>query len=276
MTELKKVLKLRTVISTSAGMAIATSCYLAGIQVATILVGELAWISILVAGFLCLLSSHVLLRADVALPDRGRDQALHTARLQRAHLASSSACSTWCWASPWWARRATSWRACCPASFSVFDPFYDKLLWMLLFILLVGVINFRGVYITGVVQDILTYVMVGFMIAVSVYTFATHEINLGAALAEREIHLSETSCRPRAWVCSSTSGFEWVTPLAEETTDYRLIGKGMMWAIGLLSLTYALFIVAMYAGLTQEQLTSGTPHTAHRVRDATSSARPAP
>jgi len=56
MTELKKVIKLRTVISTSAGMAIATSCYLAGIQVATILVGELAWISIIVAGFLCLLS----------------------------------------------------------------------------------------------------------------------------------------------------------------------------------------------------------------------------
>ena len=36
MTELRKVLKLRTVISTSSGMAIATSCYLAGIQVATI------------------------------------------------------------------------------------------------------------------------------------------------------------------------------------------------------------------------------------------------
>jgi len=57
MGELKKVLKLRTIISTSAGMAIATSCYLAGIQVATIMVGELAWISILLAGLLCLLSS---------------------------------------------------------------------------------------------------------------------------------------------------------------------------------------------------------------------------
>ncbi|MCG6537094.1 MAG: APC family permease, partial [Syntrophales bacterium LBB04] len=57
MTTLKKVLKLRTVVSTSSGMALATSCYLAGIQVATIVVGELAWISILVAGFFCLLSS---------------------------------------------------------------------------------------------------------------------------------------------------------------------------------------------------------------------------
>ena len=54
-------------------------------------------------------------------------------------------------------------------------------------------------------------------------------------------------------------GYEWVTPLAEETTDYRLIGRGMIWAIGLLSVTYALFVTAMYAGLTQEQLASGTP-----------------
>jgi len=54
-------------------------------------------------------------------------------------------------------------------------------------------------------------------------------------------------------------GYEWVSPLAEETTDYRLIGKGMMIAIGLLSIVYSLFVVAMYAGLTKEQLLSGTP-----------------
>jgi amino acid transporter len=54
-------------------------------------------------------------------------------------------------------------------------------------------------------------------------------------------------------------GYEWVAPLAEETTDYRLIGRGMMWAIGLLSITYALFITAMYTGLTHEQLAGGTP-----------------
>ena len=57
MTTLKKVLKLRTVISTSVGMALATSCYIAGLQVAIIVVGELAWISILVAGLFCLLSA---------------------------------------------------------------------------------------------------------------------------------------------------------------------------------------------------------------------------
>ena len=41
MTVLKKVVKLKTVISSSAGLAMATSCYLAGLQVAIITVGEL-------------------------------------------------------------------------------------------------------------------------------------------------------------------------------------------------------------------------------------------
>jgi len=49
-------------------------------------------------------------------------------------------------------------------------------------------------------------------------------------------------------------GYEWVAPLAEETMDYKLIGKGMLWAISLLTVTYALFVVGMYVGLTTEQL----------------------
>jgi amino acid transporter len=54
-------------------------------------------------------------------------------------------------------------------------------------------------------------------------------------------------------------GFEWVTPLAEETTDYRMIGKGMLIAIGVLCIVYALFSVAVWVGLTPEQRLSGTP-----------------
>jgi amino acid transporter len=54
-------------------------------------------------------------------------------------------------------------------------------------------------------------------------------------------------------------GFEWVAPLAEETTDYKTVGKGMLWAVGLLSITYSMFIVAMFSGLTTAQLESGSP-----------------
>ncbi len=88
MTELRKVLKLRTVISTSSGMAIATSCYLAGIQVATIVAGELAWVSILVAGLSVPALVHVLFGAHLALPDGGGHKALHPERLsERAAIS---------------------------------------------------------------------------------------------------------------------------------------------------------------------------------------------
>ena len=57
MTGLKKVVTLRTVIATSAGMAMATSCYAAGVKVAILVAGQSAWISILVAGIMCILAS---------------------------------------------------------------------------------------------------------------------------------------------------------------------------------------------------------------------------
>ena len=122
-------------------------------------------------------------------------------------------------------------------------------------------INLRGVYITGIVQDIMTYSMIAFMIGVSIYTLATHDINISLAAQSAKFTLENIIQAAGVGVFLFV-GYEWVTPLAEETTDYRLIGKGMLWAIGLLSITYALFIVAMFVGLTPGQLASGTaiPH----------------
>jgi amino acid transporter len=257
MGELKKVLKLRTIISTSTGMAIATSCYLAGIQVATILVGELAWISILLAGLLCLLSSMCFSELTSLYPTAaGIKLYIQHAFNERTSIIIGMFYVVLGIAMV--GAESFLLASVLSGSFLVIDPFYDKLMWMIFFILLVGFINFRGVYITGLVQDIMTYLMVGFMIAVSIYTFATHDVNLSVAVQSTKFTFSNVIQAAGVGVFLYV-GYEWVAPLAEETTDYRLIGKGMMWAIGLLSLTYALFIVAMYAGLTQEQLASGTP-----------------
>ncbi|MBN1533435.1 MAG: APC family permease, partial [Spirochaetes bacterium] len=155
MTQLKKVLKLRTVISTSAGMAIATSCYLAGLQVATIVVGELAWISILVAGCLCLLSALCFSELTSLYPTAaGIKLFIQNAFNERlsiiigmfyvilgismvgaeSYLLSSVLTETT----------------------RIISPYYDRFIWMLFFIMLVGLINFRGIFITGLFQDILT------------------------------------------------------------------------------------------------------------------------
>jgi len=260
MTELKKVIKLRTVISTSAGMAIATSCYLAGIQLATILVGELAWISILLAGFLCLLSSMCFSELTSLYPSAaGIKLYIQNAFNEKVSIIigmfyvilgiSMVGAESYLLATV------------LSSTFQIFNPFYDKFLWILFFIVFVGLINLRGVYITGIVQDIMTYSMIAFMIGVSIYTFATHDINISLAAQSAKFTLGNIIQAAGVGVFLFV-GYEWVTPLAEETTDYRLIGKGMLWAIGLLTITYSLFVTAMFVGLTPAQLASGTqiPH----------------
>ena len=257
MTELKKVLKLRTVVSASTGMAIATSCYLAGIQIATIIVGEMAWVSVLVAGFLCLLSSMCFSELTSLYPSAaGIKLYIQNAFNEKVSMIISMfyvilgismvGAESYLLASV------------LTGTFQIFGPFYDKFLWMVFFILFVVMINIRGVYLTGMVQDIMTYVMVAFMIGVSIYTFATHNVNI--TLAAQSVKFTLENIIQAAGVgVFLFVGYEWVAPLAEETTDYRLIGKGMILAIGLLTITYSLFVVAMFVGLTPEQLASGTP-----------------
>ena len=257
MTELKKVLKLRTIISTATGMAIATSCYLAGIQVATILVGELAWISILLAGFLCLLSAMCFSELTSLYPTAaGIKLYIQHAFNERTSIIISMFYVVLGVAMV--GAESFLLSSVLSSSFQIINPYYDKVIWMLFFLLLVAFINFRGVFITGLLQDIMTYVMVAFMIGVSIYTFATHDINFSLAAQSAKFTLGNIIQAAGVGVFLYV-GFEWVAPLAEETTDYRLIGKGMLWGVGLLSITYAMFIVAMYAGLTHEQLASGTP-----------------
>ena len=224
MTELKKVIKLRTVVSASAGMAIATAGYVAGIQVATILVGELAWISILLAGFLCLLSSMCFSELTSLYPSAaGIKLYIQNAFNEKVSIIigmfyvllgiSMVGAESYLLSSV------------LSGTFQIFDPFYDKFLWMLFFVLFVSVINIRGVYITGVVQDILTYSMIAFMIGVSLYTFATHDVNISLAMHSPKFTLGNVIQAAAVGVFLFV-GYEWVTPLAEETTDYRLIGKG--------------------------------------------------
>jgi len=257
MTELKKVLKLRTIISTATGMAIATSCYLAGIQVATIVVGELAWISILLAGFLCLLSAMCFSELTSLYPTAaGIKLYIQHAFNERTSIIISMFYVVLGVAMV--GAESFLLSSVLSSSFQIINPYYDKVIWMLFFLLLVAFINFRGVFITGLLQDIMTYAMVAFMIGVSIYTFATHDINFSLAAQSAKFTLGNIIQAAGVGVFLYV-GFEWVAPLAEETTDYRLIGKGMLWGIGLLSITYAMFIVAMYVGLTQEQLASGTP-----------------
>jgi len=261
MTELRKVLKLRTVVSTSAGMAIATSCYLAGLQIATVLVGELAWISVLVAGFFCLLSAMCFSELTAIYPSAAGIK-LFIQHAFNEKVAIIIGMFYVVLGIAMVGAESYLLSSVLVTTIPLFGPVIDRYLWMFFFVFFVGFINIRGVVITGIAQDIMTYVMISFLIGVSIYSIATHGVDVAVASHSDRFTLSNVIQAAAVGVFLFV-GYEWVAPLAEETTDYRLIGSGMLWAIGLLTLTYSLFTVGLYIGLTQEQireqLSSATP-----------------
>jgi amino acid transporter len=258
---LKKVLKLRTVISTAAGMAMATSCYLAGLQIAIIVAGQLAWVSILIAGFLCLLSAMCFSELTSLYPSAAGIKLFMENAFNEKSAIAIGMFYVILGASMVGAESYLLSSVLLDSAGIVISPVIDRFFWQIIFIIAVGYINYKGVKITGLTQDILTYLMFGFLIFVSVYTLSVKEINYIEAFGSSNFTTGKVLSAAAVGVFMYV-GFEWVAPLAEETTDYRLIGKGMMYAVGLLSVTYALFVVAMYSGLTEEQLRSGTtiPH----------------
>ena len=261
MTSLKRVLRLRTVISTAAGMAMATSCYLAGLQVAVMVAGELAWISILVAGLLCLLAAMCFSELTSLYPSAAGIKLFMENAFNEKTAIAIGMFYVILGISMVGAESYLLSSVLLDTAGVFVHPLVDRLFWQVIFILFVGAVNYRGVSITGRVQDFLTYTMLGFLLVVSVYALVVCDLDMGRAFHSPRFTLENVLLAAAVGVFMYV-GFEWVTPIAEETEDYRMVGRGMMIAVGLLSVTYALFVVAMYAGLTEAQLRSGTaiPH----------------
>jgi len=261
MSGLKKVIKLRTVVSSSAGLAMATSCYLAGFQVAIITVGELAWISILIAGFLCLLSAACFSELTALYPTAAGIKLYIQNAFNEKSAISIAMFYVLGGATIVGAESYLLSSVLLETVGIIVNPLVDRFFWQVIFIFLVGLINYRGVKLTGRVQDFLTYLMLIFLICVGLYTFLVQGVDMGSALASPRLTAENVFMATAVGVFLFV-GFEWVAPLAEETEDYRMVGKGMMLAIVLLSVTYSLFVTAMYSGLTEAQINSHTtiPH----------------
>jgi len=260
MTTLRKVLKLRTVISTSVGMALATSCYLAGLQVATIVVGELAWISVLVAGLFCLLSAMCLSELTSLYPSAAAIK-LYIQNAFNERIAITIGMFYVVLGISMVGAESYILSSVMINAHIFISPMVDRIVWSSIFILFVAFLNYRGVKIAGLAEDIMTFSKISLLAFVSIYAISTIGIDFSPALASPNFTLPKIIQAAGVGVFLFV-GFEWVTPLAEETTDYRLIGKGMLITVGILSILYSLFTVALWIGLTPEQRLSGTaiPH----------------
>lgn len=245
--QLKRVLTLRTVIATSAGLTLASSSFVAAVQVANYVLGDTAWIAILVGGALCFLAAACFSELNGLLPTAAgirlyfsrafNDQVSLTVSILYMLIVIIGVVG----AESYVLSRVLN------EAFPAVPPYA----WIVLMLLLVTGMNIRGVKIAGFFQDIITYGLMASIILIGLIALSKVHFQLNGPL----------SPGGPAGIINAVAvgvflfvGFEWVTPLAEEVTQVKQISKGMMIALGILSVAYAIFTVAMTAVVPKEAL----------------------
>ncbi|KFD41578.1 amino acid transporter [Peptococcaceae bacterium SCADC1_2_3] len=250
---LKKVLTLRTIVATSAGLTLATSTFVAAVQVAGFLAGNAAWLAILTSGLLCFLAAACFSELNGQLPSAAGIR-LYFGRAFNDNLAL--VISLFYMAVVMGIVGAESFILARVLSYAM--PAIPPLVWIIVMFVIAAWINIRGVKIAGNFQDIITYGLMLSIIVLVVLAFGKINFrpeNLTAVGGPGNL-IQAVALGVFIFV-----GFEWVTPLAEESTDTKLISKGMLIAVGLLSIVYALFAVAVSSTVPKEALKhSVIPH----------------
>jgi len=250
---LKKVIGLKTVVSSGAGLALATVAYINTIEVAHYVAGNSAWLAILVAGIMCCLSALCFGELNSMFPSAaGIKLFIQKAFNEKIALAFAT---FYIVISVSIVGSETYILGNVIASGFPFIPSY---IWGLIFIGVVMFLNYRGIKFAGITQNITTYTMFLFLIGISVYAVSKNFFNLVNPFNPGSIDgfLQAMAIGVYLYV-----GFEWVCPLVEEVTDYKMITKGMLLTIGLLFITYALLSTAMTSEVPMELLqSSNIPH----------------
>ncbi len=253
MAQFKRVLNVRTIVATAAGLAFCSSTFVAQMQVASFVAGESAWIAIMISGFMCLLAAMCFSELNGQLPSAagirlffarafGDKTGITVSLLYMAVIMGVIGAESYIIAS----------------ILHEVLPAIPPLVWILLLISVVATINIRGVKLAGGFQDVLTYGMILSLLLMAFLAFTTHKVTFTALATPGDI---EGLVNAVALGVFLFVGFEWVTPLAEEVTDNKYIARGMMLAIGMLSIVYALFTVAMTSAVPKDILVaSPIPH----------------
>ncbi|HLV98003.1 MAG TPA: APC family permease [Ktedonobacterales bacterium] len=237
--QLRRVLGFRTVLSTSAGLAYAAISFLGCVLVATALVGDGAWLAILIAGALALLAATCFAELNALYPSaaairlymREAFNARTSLIISFAYLLTVVAVIA-----------ADSYVVGSAVTYALGLPRIVTLVLVLALLTLAALANLRGIRIAGILQDVTTYALLISAILISVIGLASHGFHFHALLSG----LSDPGGLFNAVAAGVFvfSAFEWVTPLSEEVADQRLIPRGMYAALGLLFISYALFTLA--------------------------------
>lgn len=246
MTQLRRAVGLRTVVSTGAGMALATVTYVSFIELASYLTGNSAWIAIFTAGIMAMLSGACFCELNAMYPSAaGIKLYIEKAFGERAAIIVAGV-------------YVLGQLSIVGAEIYILSQAMSQgatgvppVLWAVVFGAVLWGLNYRGIRIAGAVQDIIAYAMFAGLILISVYGFWHSGFHVPEPTA---IGGAEGFIQAVAIGISCFIAFEWVVTISEEVTDVRLVPRGMMIALGLLAVTYAVFSTAMTTVLDKETL----------------------
>ena len=235
MAGLKRVLPLRTAVSTSAGLASAAINFLAVAELAGYAGGRSGWLAILVAGVLVTLAAGNFSELTALYP-------------------SAAAIRVWI-------RRGASDQLSMVASlvyvgtvvfviaadafvlghvFLAVLPEVPGLVWIAALLGLVTLLNLRGIKVAGWVQDLNGLFLLGSLVVVALLALG----HVPAPHWHTALRMGPNWIQALALGVFVFVGFEWVTPLAEEFQDSRVIPRGMFMALGLVTVAFGLFALA--------------------------------
>jgi len=248
--QLKKVLTLRTIVATSAGLTLSSSTFVAAVQVASYLAGDAAWLAILTGGLLCTTAALCFGELNGMTPSAAgirlyfskafNDQlSLIVSMLYMLIVMGVIGAESYVLAQV----------------LNEVWPTVPALVWILTMFSIVALLNVLGVKIAGGFQSVLTYSLLLSMLAFAFIALAKMDFQITAPLATGGAAGLVNAVALGVFLFV---GFEWVTPLAEEVTHHRMVSRGMLLAIGILSITYAIFTLAMTASTPREAL-AGSP-----------------
>ena len=246
MTQLKRAVGLRTVVSTGAGMALATVTYISLIEVASYLTGHSAWIAILTSGLMAVGAGSCFAELNSMYPTAaGIKLYIEKAFNERAAIIISGVYVLGQLSIV--GAEIYILSQCLAQGFTFVSP----LIFAAAFMAVLLYLNYRGIKIAGTAQDIIAYTMFLALVLVSIYGFYRVDFKI---VEPFRIGSLDGFIQSVAIGITCYIAFEWVITISEEVTDVRMVPKGMMLSLGVLSVVYAMFGLAMTSVLDRETL----------------------
>ncbi len=246
MTQLKRAVGLRTVVSTGAGMALATVCYIALVEVASYLTGNSAWIAILTSGVMAVLAGSCFAELNGMYPTAAGIK-LYIEKAFNERLAIIIAGVYVLGQLSIVGAEIYVLSQGIAQGFTAVSP----LIWAGGFMAVLLYLNYRGIQIAGLAQDIIAYFMFASLILISIYGFAVKDFQIPGLFA---VGSMDGFIQAVAIGITSFIAFEWVITISEEVTDVKMVPRGMMISLGVLAIVYSLFTVAMTSIIDEKTL----------------------